>query len=142
MKSLFNMGYGGGEEFSDKFAPPLVLFMAEENLAELPVQQVEIASAPHKWNYEYVVEPTSCVNAALETALRYTYCRWFTNVVPYCTIVQLYIGINARSGVVSALQAAMSVYCLACIVAVCMLHLGAFTAAQLIWKAGPASSIL
>lgn len=63
--------YGGGEEFSDKFAPPLVLFMAEETLAELPVQQVEIDSAPQWKHYEYVVEATSCVNAALESALRW-----------------------------------------------------------------------
>ena len=75
MRSLSFMGYGGGEEFSDKFAPPLVLFMAEEHLAELPVHQVEVDSAPQWKHYEYVVEPSSRVNAALESALRYCFIR-------------------------------------------------------------------
>lgn len=64
------MNYPGGEEFSDKFAPPLVLFMAEEHLAELPYHQVEVDSAPQWKHYEYVVGPSSRVNAALESALR------------------------------------------------------------------------
>ena len=77
------MGFGGGEEFSDKFAPPLVLFMAEEHLAQLPVRQVEVSSAPQWKHYEYVLEPTSCINAALESALRSAQAYLGTGVTVY-----------------------------------------------------------
>ncbi len=65
--------FPGGEDFADKFAPPLVLFMAEDQLQQLRehTRQVEIANAPSWKHFEYVLESDSGINAMLETALRY-----------------------------------------------------------------------
>ena len=64
--------FPGGEDFSDKFAPPMVLFMAEEQVQQLGehTRKVEIDSAPSWTCFEYVLDATSSVNAMLETALR------------------------------------------------------------------------
>ena len=71
-KRLFTYGGGGGEEFSEKFAPPLVLFMAEEQTQQLQqhTRQVTVDSVPTRWHFEYVLDSNSSVNNMLETALR------------------------------------------------------------------------
>ena len=73
-KKRTSLGYafGGGEDFSEKFAPPLVLFMAEDQLLQLHQQtrQVEVANAPSWRHFEYVLEADSGINAMLENALR------------------------------------------------------------------------
>ncbi len=64
--------FPGGEDFSDKFAPPMVLFMAEEQVQQLGehTRKVEIDSAPSWTCFEYVLDASSSVNTMLETALR------------------------------------------------------------------------
>ena len=64
--------FPGGEDFPDKFAPPMVLFMAEEQVQQLGehTRKVEIDSAPSWTCFEYVLDASSSVNAILETALR------------------------------------------------------------------------
>ncbi|DBB10595.1 TPA: hypothetical protein ACH3X3_007108 [Trebouxia sp. C0006] len=64
--------FPGGEDFSDKFAPPVVLFMAEEQVQQLGehTRKVEIDKAPRWTCFEYVLDASSSVNAMLETALR------------------------------------------------------------------------
>ncbi|DBA81599.1 hypothetical protein WJX77_011258 [Trebouxia sp. C0004] len=64
--------FPGGEDFTDKFAPPMVLFLAQEQAQQLVehTRKVEIDSAPSWTCFEYVLDASSSVNAMLETALR------------------------------------------------------------------------
>lgn len=62
--------YGGGEDFAESFAPPLVLFIAENQAQQLEQQMRKVEVAP-RWRYfEYVLNSDSTVNSMLETALR------------------------------------------------------------------------
>ena len=83
-----NIIYGGGEDFPDKFAPPLVLFMAQEQLQQLHqhTQQLEIADAPSWKHFEYVLESNSGINTMLETALRCV--LLLLGCIPACVLVQ------------------------------------------------------
>ncbi len=73
--------FPGGEDFSDKFAPPMVLFMAEEQVQQLGehTRKVEIDSAPSWTYFEYILDASSSVNAMLETALRCGFTRLHGN---------------------------------------------------------------
>ena len=64
--------FGGGEGFTDSFAPPLVLFISEEQAKQLQqhTRQLEVDAAPSWSHFEYVLSSDSPVNSMLETALR------------------------------------------------------------------------
>lgn len=63
--------YGGGEDFAESFAPPLVLFIAEEQAQQLEQQMRRVEVDSPRWRYfEYVLNSDSAVNSMLETALR------------------------------------------------------------------------
>ena len=61
----------GGEDFAESFAPPLVLFIAEEQAQQLEQQTRKVEVDAPRWRYfEYVLNSDSAVNGMLETALR------------------------------------------------------------------------
>ena len=63
--------YGGYEDFAESFAPPLVLFIAEEQAQQLEQQMRKVVVDAPRWRYfEYVLNSDSAVNSMLENALR------------------------------------------------------------------------